>query len=125
MKKFHLLLLLFSFSTTCCLLAQNRKTITGTVKEEDGKPLSGATISVTNSSSATATGADGSFKLSVPGNAKSLIVAFVGYQPKTIVLTGATTYDVVLQKGQETLQEVVVTGAFGIKQRKKTLGYNV
>src|SRR5699024_9731981 len=39
-------------------------------------------------------------------------------------LSNETYYDVELQGGSA-LAEVVVTAAFGVKQRKKTLGYNV
>jgi len=67
-------------------LAQQRK-ISGIVQEsKNNTPLEGATISLKGQKSSTITGADGKFGIFVPNGKASLIVSFVGYETKTIVV---------------------------------------
>ena len=63
---------------TSSLSAQNR-TITGTITDQNGAPLSGATIAVKGQPRvSTSTQANGTFRLDVPPNASALIVSYVG-----------------------------------------------
>ncbi|MDE5651152.1 MAG: carboxypeptidase-like regulatory domain-containing protein, partial [Duncaniella sp.] len=58
-------------------LSQNI-TVTGSVLDEAGEPLIGATVQQKGASNGIATDIDGKFKLSVPKNA-TLLVSYVGY----------------------------------------------
>ena len=96
------------------------KIISGTVKDAEG-PISAVSISVEGASIGTQTDKDGRFRLNVPPNA-TIILTSVGYGQKKLELTNATNYEIVLDRQDTKLQEVVVT-ALGISRDKKSLGY--
>jgi TonB-linked SusC/RagA family outer membrane protein len=112
MRKFlsrQLLMLLvaaFSFSTA---FAQN-KTISGTVSDEGGKALFGATVSVKNTSVSTSTNVNGSFSLNVPANGKVLVVSFVGMKTEEIPIGDRTNFEVTMAVNANALTDVVVVG---------------
>ena len=59
-------------------IAQNVQ-VTGTVKDANGAPIVGATVSVENSTMGTTTGVNGDFKIAAPANG-TLVVSFIGYK---------------------------------------------
>ena len=67
------LMLIFSASA----LAQNQ-TVTGTVLDETGEPIIGATVTVKGTKTTTITDIDGNYKLSVPKGAK-VVISYIGY----------------------------------------------
>ena len=75
--------------------AQN-VSVTGTVLDETGEPLIGATVLQKNSSNGTSTDLDGKFKLSVPAKAK-LVFSYVGYTSQEIALNGQTDLKVTMK----------------------------
>ena len=97
------------------LFAQNRS-ITGTVTDPEGNALVGATINVAGSSISTATGAGGTFSISVPSSAKELLVSYVGYSVSKVSLGGQQNYKVTLTSSAVDLNTVVVTGYSRIKK---------
>lgn len=100
-------------------------TVSGTVTDDTGFEVIGATVIVAGDpSKGTVTDIDGKYTLSnVPSNA-SLQFSYVGLTTQTIPVNGRTTIDVVLKTDSELLDEVVVT-ALGIKRDKKALGYAI
>lgn len=96
--------------------------VTGTVTDSKGEPLIGATVQVKNSKVGTATDIDGRFSLNAkPGDV--LVISYVGTQPKTVKVTGASM-NITLEDNATLLDDVVVT-ALGIKKDKKSLGYSI
>lgn len=87
--------------------AQTR-TITGTVKDEAGDPIEGASVTVKGSRVGTTTDADGTFSLSVPATAKTIVVSSVGFAPMEFPASGPIS--ALLKPGGDDLQEVIVTG---------------
>jgi len=120
MKKLSLVLMLV-LGAVCTVLAQ--RTISGTVTDDSGEPLIGASVLVEGTNSGTVTDIDGAFELSVPDGGTKLIVSYTGFNTKEVELGATDIYDITLQEGLE-LSEVVVTG-LGIKKDKKALGYGV
>jgi TonB-linked SusC/RagA family outer membrane protein len=96
--------------------------ITGTVLDENGQPLIGASVKVKGSALAVSTSTTGAFSITVPDNA-ILVVSFVGYEPQEVTAAGKTTLTVTLRPSTNTLNQVVVT-ALGIKREAKSLGYS-
>src|SRR6476469_7909845 len=116
-----LMLLLGTLLLSLQLLAQNR-TITGNVTDANGVAISGASIKVKGTSQGTVTGTDGSFSLSVPTNARTLVVSAVGQTAQEISIGNQSNLNVTLQAGaQQNLQEVVVVG-YGTQRRKDVTG---
>jgi len=101
------------------LLAQTR--VTGSVVDDEGQPVIGASIQIKGTGQGTVTDVDGRFLLSAPENA-TLVFSYVGM--KTQELPISATMHVILQSDTEELEEVVVT-AMGIQKERKALGYAV
>jgi TonB-linked SusC/RagA family outer membrane protein len=115
---FVLLLMLFGSIT---LLAQQR-TLTGTIKSQDTKePLSGVSISIKGSTKATATNDKGEFSIVVPANETVLKISYVGYVYQEITVGSRKTLQLVLQKDNKQLDEVVVVG-YGTQKRTHLTG---
>ena len=102
---------------TLNLMAQNRP-ITGTVTDQNGDPLIGATVKLSGTSTATATDINGAFSMNAPAQG-TIEVSYIGYAPVKIKLTKANTYDVTMTEDMSALDEVVVVG-YGT-QKKSTL----
>jgi TonB-linked SusC/RagA family outer membrane protein len=95
-------------------------TVTGTVSDEKGETLPGATVMVKGTSSGTTTDADGNFRLSVPANAV-LVVSFVGYNVREVPVGNQTNLAIALEEEQSTLEEVVVVG-YGSQKKVNLTG---
>ncbi|PKV62944.1 SusC/RagA family TonB-linked outer membrane protein [Pontibacter ramchanderi] len=120
-KQFLLCLVLCLF--TGLAFAQQKRTITGTVKDEQGAPVPFASVQVKGTTIGATTGDDGSFSLSVDEGAV-LVVKSIGYDTKEVRVGTASTVAVTLGTSSSQLSEVVVT-ALGIEREKKSLGYAV
>ena len=120
MKKLYLPLFLVLFVVG---FASAQRTVTGTVTNEDGEPLIGASVLVKGTTIGTIADFDGSYSLEVPEGSQTLVFSFTGYSEKSVVTGVSNVIDVVLAEGID-LGEVVVTG-LGIKREKKALGYGV
>ncbi len=100
-----------------------QRTVTGTVVDDAGEPLIGASILVKGTSSGTVTDIDGTYSLAVPDGSNTLVFSYTGFTTLEINLGASNVVDVVLEQGVE-LGEVVVTG-LGIEKEKKALGFGV
>ena len=105
------LMLMFSASA----VAQNQ-TVTGTVLDEMGEPVIGATVTVDGTKNATVTDLDGNYKIQAPKGAK-VTITYIGYMPMTVAPGGT----VKLQEDKQTLEEVVVVG-YGTQKKAHLTG---
>ncbi|AMR31061.1 hypothetical protein A0256_06295 [Mucilaginibacter sp. PAMC 26640] len=104
------------------VFAQNR-TVSGTVMaKDDGLPVPGATVKVKGTTIGTQTTTTGKFTLNVPAGA-TLQVSFLGYSTQEIKVGSSDVINVTLESSMNTISEVVVTGALGVKRAAKELGY--
>ena len=93
-------------------------TVTGTVVDNAGEPLIGATVMVKGSSNGTATDIDGNFTLKdVEG--KTIVVSYVGYKTKEVA--AAPELKIVLEEDNSTLDELVVVG-YGVQKKGSLTG---
>ena len=113
---FFLSLLLFPVSAS----AQNPSTVSGTVLDETGEPLIGASVRVANSPMGVATDFDGKFTLEVPNNVKQLLVSYIGYIEKTVEIT-SQDLTITLEPDNKSLQEIVVIG-YGVQKKNDLTG---
>ena len=95
-------------------LAQN-KAQTGSVVDENGEPIIGATVRVDGTKIATVTDFDGNYQLDVPKNGK-VVISYIGY--KDVVTTGGR---VQLEEDNSQLEEVVVVG-YGTQKKAHLTG---
>lgn len=101
------------------LLAQ--KTITGSVTDDKGNPVPNASVVVKGTNTGTVTKADGTYSLTVPANAKTLVITSVDMTPEEVAIGTQTAISVSLKAADKSLQEVVVVG-YGTQKRKETTG---
>src|SRR6202000_298686 len=91
---------LASFTLLCVLFTQTAfsqtQTITGKVTDDKGTPIVGASVSVKGTTVGTSTRPDGSFTITAPASAKTLVVSSVGYGQQDIPIAGQTTFAVAL-----------------------------
>ncbi|MBN1184061.1 MAG: SusC/RagA family TonB-linked outer membrane protein [Bacteroidales bacterium] len=105
------------------LMAQTR-TITGTVTgSDDGAPIPGASVFVKGTTIGTVTQVDGDFTLSVPQDAETLVVSFVGMVTQEQAIAGRSVIKVVLASDAIAMDEVIVVGAMGITRPPRSSGY--
>ena len=81
--------------------------ISGTVVDETGEPVIGATVKEKGSSNGAVTDLDGNFKLKVKAGTM-LVVTYVGYSP--LEMAAASGMKIQLKEDNQMLNEVVVTG---------------
>ncbi len=93
----------------------NSRTIKGTVVDEKGEPLPGASILVEGTQTGATTDLDGRFRVTLPAGKNKIRVSFVGYSPVSIVAKEGIK--VQLQPDAKTIQEVVVTGMVATDKR--------
>ena len=114
-------LLLSSLFVLLCFLQSiaQRRTITGTVTSSDGTPLVGASVVVVGNRTGETTGQNGTFSISVPQNAKTLRISYVGYSDQDVPISSQSNITVSLTPSATNLNEIVVTGY--TSQRKKDI----
>lgn len=81
----------------------------GTVVDENGKPLVGATIQVDKTDKATTSDVDGKFSIEVAGN-QTLVFSYIGYKTQFVKARPNANIVVKLEIDQQMLDEVVVVG---------------
>src|SRR3712207_5161332 len=89
------------------LMAQN-VTVKGSVKDQNGEPVIGATVKVAGAKTGVITNMDGEYMISVPKNA-TLEINYIGYNSKTVAVDGKSQVNIVLNESSTELNEIVVT----------------
>jgi len=84
--------------------------ITGKVVDSEGKPLSGATVTVKDTNLSTTTDANGSFTLRKVDEKATIIISFIGFENKEI-------------KAKEDLGTVVLTGSLSKLDEVQVIAY--
>ncbi|MGK2864235.1 MAG: SusC/RagA family TonB-linked outer membrane protein [Chitinophagaceae bacterium] len=103
------------------LLAQ--KTVTGKVTDDQGNPIPNASVIIKGTNSGTVTNSDGTYSLTVPAEANTLIFSAVDMTLQEMTIGTNSIVNLSLKSENRTMAEVVVT-SFGIKRDKKLLGYS-
>ena len=112
-RRFLLVMLLCALWLTG--FAQNA--IKGTVKDKNGEPLIGVSVTYGNGQG-TVTDIDGNFSVNAPAGS-TLKFSYVGYKPQS--LKGSGKMNVTLEEDNTTLEDVVVVG-YGTMKRKDLTG---
>src|SRR5690348_12800844 len=113
---------LFFLICNAAVATAQTKTITGTVKDDKGDRVPGATVSGKGTQIGTSTNIDGAFKITLPETVTSLIISHSTMQTKEVALIdGQTNVEVTLKPSTTNLNEVVVIG-YGTVKRKDLTG---
>jgi TonB-linked SusC/RagA family outer membrane protein len=102
-------------------MAQNR-VVTGKVTDAGGSPIPSASVVVKGTKHGTNTGPDGSFSISVPSAAKTLVISSIGFAPMEVSIDGVNDVPVQLTAAaRNDLQDVVVVG-YGTQRKRDLTG---
>ena len=108
------LLCLFPFGA----LAQS--TIKGTVIDESGEPVIGASVKVVGAKSGGITDMNGQFTITAASNAQ-LEISYVGYATQKVAVAGRNNIRITLAEDTNTLNDVVVIG-YGVQKKSDLTG---
>lgn len=97
-----------------------RELVTGSVKDETGAPLPGASVLVKGTTSGTITDLEGNFSLEVSSGAV-LVISYLGYSTKEIAVGEQANLSVQLEPESSQLNEIVVVG-YGTQKRSDVTG---
>ena len=101
-------------------MAEQKKEISGMVKDNKGLPLPGVSVLVKGTTTGTVTDNEGKYKLSLPDNAKILVFSFVGMRTKEVVIAGKPTFNLEMEEEVLGLDEVVAIGYGTLKKSDLT-----
>ncbi len=99
--------------------AQERK-VTGTIKDENGMPLNGVTISAKGSNQRAVSDEKGRFSISLGASVKTLIITHIGQTDTELMLNSKADYQITMQSIASTLSDVVVIGYGTVKKADLT-----
>ena len=113
-KKQILLVSLILLAGNIALFAQEGRVISGTVKDDGGNPVAGATILVKGSPATAVTDENGRYSITTDRKNTVLLISSVGFTSKEIKTGDATTLDIEISASAADMDEVIVT-AVGVK----------
>jgi TonB-linked SusC/RagA family outer membrane protein len=96
------------------------KLVTGRVTDENGNPLSGASIAVKGTNKGVSANANGEFSITVAEEAV-LVISSVGYENVEVSVAGKTTVSVTMQLSIKIQEQVVVVG-YGTQRKIDVTG---
>lgn len=92
--------------------------ISGTVADQDGEPLVGASVVEKGTLNGIQTDVDGNFSLLVKDKNATLVVSYIGYSSEEVAINGEATLRITLSQQASSLSEVVVIG-YGAQEKKE------
>ncbi|OFX33291.1 MAG: hypothetical protein A2W90_03790 [Bacteroidetes bacterium GWF2_42_66] len=101
------------------VIQQQKKDISGSVKDQGGLPLPGVSVVVKGTTTGTVTDPNGLFKLAVPADAKTLVFSFVGMKLQEVAIGGKNSFNITLEEETLGVGEVVIVG-YG-QQKKESI----
>jgi len=106
---------LVMFLVNCSMAFAQNVTVTGTVYDNFGDPVMGASVVQTGTTNGCVTDLDGNFSLNAP-KGSTLTISFVGYISQEVTVDG-NKIEVTLEENNKVLGETVVIG-YGTMSRK-------
>lgn len=103
------------------ILSQDPIRIIGMVTNNEGVPLSGATVLEKGTTNGTQTDFDGNFSISVADQTAFLVISYVGFATIEIPVGSQTQLNIILEESASSLDEVVVVG-YGIQKKANLSG---
>ena len=97
------------------------QTVTGTVTDSKGDPLSGISVTIKGTNKGTSTNAQGVYTISGVASGSTLVFTGSGFTAQSVKVTGDGTFSVIMQTAISNLNEVVVVG-YGTARKKDLTG---
>ncbi|MEO8474229.1 MAG: TonB-dependent receptor [Chryseolinea sp.] len=96
-------------------------TVTGVVTDETGSSVPGANVLVKGTTTGTTTDAEGRYTINVTDESSVLVITFIGYTSKEVVVGSQKEISIQLSPDIRQLNEVVVVG-YGTQKRSSVTG---
>ena len=96
-------------------------TVSGTITDDKGSPVVGASVMVKGTRSGTSSKTDGTYKIVVANSNDVLVFSAIGMETKEVKVKGRSKIDVSLTLSTNTMSEVVVVG-YGQARKKEMTG---
>lgn len=103
------------------LIAQNTRSVTGSVIDSRKAPLQGVSVTVKGTTRGTVTDADGRFVLNNVPEKGTLVISYTGFTAQELSLSNRGSFNVTLADAVNALNDVVVIG-YGTRQRRDVTG---
>ncbi|MBJ6369600.1 SusC/RagA family TonB-linked outer membrane protein [Snuella sedimenti] len=94
--------------------------VSGTITDIDGQPLPGASVLEKGTNNGVQSDFDGKFSLKVASSDAVLVISYIGYATKEVVVNNQTNIEIILKESASELDEVVVVG-YGQTSQKKLI----
>ncbi|MEM7371901.1 MAG: SusC/RagA family TonB-linked outer membrane protein [Bacteroidota bacterium] len=107
----------------CSVVWAQDQNISGTIRDETGTAIEGATVLVQGETRGTISDQNGQFQISV-NTGDQLVINFYGYRSQTVPVKDQSSLELVLIQDLLELDAVVVT-ALGVEKEVRSLGYSV
>ena len=120
-KRIGMLLLAAVVSLVTSAQVWAQQTITGTIVDQTGEPVMGATVLVKGTTNGSTTDLDGRYSIPNVGPNQVLAVSFIGYASQEIPVGNRTVIDITLLEDSELLEDVVVVG-YGVQRKSNLTG---
>jgi len=114
-------LLLFATCLFSVFYLFAQRTITGKVTDENGNPVANASVTIKETGAGGSTDGSGNFSIRAEGNARTLVISYIGKATMEIGLSNRSNYTITLQSQDKALSEVVVV-AYGTQVKRKLTG---
>ncbi|SDT15409.1 TonB-linked outer membrane protein, SusC/RagA family [Mucilaginibacter mallensis] len=122
MKCWKTMFILLCMSLISVPIFAQSSTVTGKVIDEKGETIIGATVKLKSHPSATSTGPNGKFSISVPAGENALVISFIGYNTQEVHITPqSNNLKITLIANANSLNEVVVVG-YGTQKKRDVTG---
>ena len=101
--------------------AISAQTISGTVVDQSGESIIGASVKEKGAAQGAVTDLDGKFTLKLIGKSNQVVVSYIGMKQKTVNVSGKITVNITLEEESTSLNDVVVIG-YGTMKKKDLTG---
>lgn len=95
--------------------------VSGTITDEEGEPLIGATVLIKGTGSGTVTDFAGNYTIEVPDESAVLVFSYTGYSPQEVAVGSQSVINISLLVDVAQLEEIVVVG-YGTAKLKNITG---
>jgi len=90
--------------------------VVGTVTDQFGDPIAGASVVVKGTTNGTITDINGRYSINVPDNNSTLVFSFLGFLKQEVAVDSRRNIDVIMQEEIREMDEVVVIGYSTVKR---------
>jgi TonB-linked SusC/RagA family outer membrane protein len=112
------------FLMICCALSvafvQAQTRVSGIVYSDEKEPLPGVIVSVKNTNTKVSTDQSGKFTINTKSKADVLVFSYIGFKTLSLPVQNKTSFNVVLEKELNNLNEIIVIGYGEVKQKDLT-----